>query len=178
MLLKKKENIMITKEMQNAFLAQINKELFSEYLYLSMKAYFADKNLKGFVNWMSIQVQEEHAHAMGMFDYVIERGGRIELGAIDKPKCDWDSPLDVFKDVLQHEQYITSQINELYDVADSQKDRAAQLFLNWYVKEQVEEEASAGDILAHLELIGNDTKALLDLDKELAARVFNPPIIG
>ena len=169
---------MISEKMQEAFLAQINKELFSEYLYLSMKAYFADKNLKGFVNWLAIQVQEEHAHAMGMFDYVIERGGRIALDTIEKPKNDWTSPLEAFKDVVAHEQYITSQINALYDVADSEKDRAAQLFLNWYVKEQVEEEASAGDILAHLELIGNDTKALLDLDKELAARIFNPPVIG
>ncbi len=169
---------MISEKMQKAFLEQINKELFSEYLYLSMKAYFADKNLKGFVNWFDIQVQEEHAHAMGMFDYVLERGGKIELLAIDKPKCDWATPLDVFKDVVNHEQYITSQINALYDVADSEKDRAAQLFLNWYIKEQVEEEASVGDVLAHLELIGNDTKALLDLDKELAARVFNHPVIA
>jgi ferritin len=115
---------------------------------------------------------------MGMFDYVIERGGRITLDKIDRPKNDWSSPLEAFKDVVNHEQYITSQINALYDVADSEKDRAAQLFLNWYVKEQVEEEASAGDILAHLELIKDDTKALLDLDKELAQRVFNPPVIG
>ena len=169
---------MITEKMQNAFLAQINKELFSEYLYLSMKAYFASLNLKGFVNWLDIQVQEERAHAMGMYDYIIERGGKITLDAIEKPKTDWKSPLDAFKDVVAHEQYITSQINVLYDVADSEKDRAAQLFLNWYVKEQVEEEASAGDILAHLELIKDDTKALLDLDKELSARVFNPPVIG
>ena len=169
---------MITEKMQKAFLAQINKELFSEYLYLSMKAYFANLNLKGFVNWLSIQVQEEHAHAMGMFDYVIERGGKIELEAIEKPKCNWSSPLEAFKDVVNHEQYITSQINALYDVADEEKDRAAQLFLNWYVKEQVEEEASSGDILAHLELIKDDTKALLDLDKELSQRVFNPPVIG
>ena len=169
---------MITEKMQEAFLAQINKELFSEYLYLSMKAYFASLNLKGFVNWLDIQVQEEHAHAMGMFDYVIERGGKIKLGAIEEPKCDWSSPLEAFKDVVNHEQYITSQINALYDVASDTKDRAAQLFLNWYIKEQVEEEASSGDILAHLELIKDDTKALLDLDKELSARVFNPPVIG
>ena len=169
---------MITEKMQEAFLSQINKELYSEYLYLSMKAYFANLNLKGFVNWMDVQVQEEHAHAMGMFDYVIERGGRITLDTIERPKNDWASPLEVFKDVVAHEQYVTSQINVVYDVADSEKDRAAQLFLNWYIKEQVEEEASAGDILAHLELIGNDTKALLDLDKELLTRVFNPPVIA
>ena len=169
---------MITEKMQQAFLNQINKELFSEYLYLSMKAYFADKNLKGFVNWMNIQVQEEHAHAMGMFEYVLERGGKITLEAIEKPKTEWQSPLDVFKDVLAHEQYVTSLINSVYDVADSEKDRAAQLFLNWYIKEQVEEEASVSDVLSRLEMIGDDTKALMDLDKELMSRVFNPPVIG
>ena len=169
---------MINEKLQNAFNDQINKELYSEYLYLAMKIYFEEQDLKGFVNWFNIQVQEEHAHAMGMFEYIIERGGKIILDKIDKPKCDWSSPLEAFKDVVAHEQYITSQINELYDVADSEKDRAAQLFLNWYIKEQVEEEASAGDILSHLELIGNDTKALLDLDKELSARVFNPPVIS
>ena len=169
---------MITEKMQQAFLNQINKELFSEYLYLSMKAYFADKNLKGFVNWMNIQVQEEHAHAMGMFEYVLERGGKITLEAIEKPKTEWQSPLDVFKDVLAHEQYVTSLINSVYDVADSEKDRAAQLFLNWYIKEQVEEEASVSDVLSRLDMIGDDTKALMDLDKELMSRVFNPPVIG
>ncbi|MBQ8475783.1 ferritin [bacterium] len=169
---------MITEKMQQAFLSQINKELYSEYLYLSMKAYFADKNLKGFVNWMSIQVQEEHAHAMGMFDYVIERGGRVTLDAIERPKNDWANPLEVFKDVLAHEEYVTSQINLLYDTALETKDRAAQLFLNWYIREQVEEEASAADILGRLELIGDDKHALLDLDKELMTRVLNPPVIG
>jgi len=169
---------MITEQMQEAFMSQINKELYSEYLYLSMKAYFADLNLDGFVNWMDIQVKEEHAHAMGMFDYVIERGGRITLDAIEKPKNNWNSPLEVFKDVLNHEQYITSQINALYDVTLETKDRAAQLFLNWYIREQVEEEASADNILTRLEMIGDDKHALLDLDKELAARVFNPPVIG
>lgn len=169
---------MISEKMQKAFMSQINKELYSEYLYLSMKAYFASKNLKGFTNWMDIQVKEERAHGMGMFDYVLERGGEVTLEAIEKPKTTWSSPLEVFKDVVAHEQYVTSQINLLYDVADEEKDRAAQLFLNWYVKEQVEEEASAGDILAHLELIGDDKSALIDLDKELSARVFNPPVIG
>ena len=169
---------MISEKMQQAFMAQINKELYSEYLYLSMKAYFADKNLKGFTNWLDIQVKEEHAHAMGMFDYVIERGGKIELDAIEKPKTNWSSPLEVFKDILAHEQYVTSQINLLYDCAVDTKDRAAQLFLNWYVREQVEEEASAEDILVRLEMIGNDKHALLDIDKELAQRVFNPPVIG
>ncbi len=169
---------MLSEKMNKAFNDQINAELYSEYLYLSMKAYFADKNLQGFVNWMDVQVQEEHAHAMGMFDYVIERGGRVELAQIDKPRHDWESPLEVFEHVLEHEQYVTSRINALMDVAESEKDRAALSFLDWYLKEQVEEESNVGGVLATLKLIGNDTQALFMLDKELAARTFVAPVIG
>lgn len=169
---------MINEKMQNAFNDQINKELYSEYLYLSMKAYFERLNLKGFVNWFSVQVQEEHAHAMGMFDYVHERGGEVELEAIAKPETDWASPLACFEQVLEHEEFVTSRINALMDVAEEIKDRAALSFLNWYLKEQVEEEASVGGVLATLKLIGDDKKALLMLDKELAARTFVQPVIG
>lgn len=169
---------MICERMEKAFLEQINKELFSEYLYLSMKAYFANLNLNGFVNWMDVQVQEERAHAMGMFDYVLERGGKIELEAINKPQTTWNGPLDVFKAVLEHEQFITSSINALMDVAEETKDRAAMIFLNWYLKEQVEEESNVGNVLAQLELIGNDKNALFALDKELATRTFVAPVIG
>ncbi len=169
---------MINEKMQAAFLDQINKELFSEYLYLSMKAYFADLNLMGFVNWMDVQVQEEHAHAMGMFDYVIERGGKVTLEAIDKPENSWKCPLDVFEHVLRHEEFVTSRINALMDVAEETKDRASLIFLNWYLKEQVEEEASVGGVLAQLKLIGDDKTALLALDKELATRTFVAPVIG
>ena len=169
---------MINEKMEKAFLDQINKELYSEYLYLSMKAYFANLNLMGFVNWMDVQVQEEHAHAMGMFDYVIERGGKVILESIDKPENHWESPLDVFRAVLAHEEYVTSRINALMDVAEETKDRAAMTFLNWYIKEQVEEEANVGGVLAQLELIGDDKTALFALDKELATRTFVAPIIG
>ncbi len=169
---------MINEKMEKAFLDQINKELYSEYLYLSMKAYFANLNLMGFVNWMDVQVQEEHAHAMGMFDYVIERGGKVILEAIDKPDNTWESPLDVFRAVLAHEEYVTSRINALMDVAEETKDRAAMTFLNWYIKEQVEEEANVGGVLAQLELIGDDKTALFALDKELATRTFVAPVIG
>ena len=169
---------MINEKMEKAFLDQINKELYSEYLYLSMKAYFANLNLMGFVNWMDVQVQEEHAHAMGMFDYVIERGGKVVLEAIDKPDNTWQSPLDVFRAVLAHEEYVTSRINALMDVAEETKDRAAMTFLNWYIKEQVEEEANVGGVLAQLELIGDDKTALFALDKELATRTFVAPVIG
>ncbi len=169
---------MINEKMEKAFLEQINAEMFSEYLYLSMKAYFANLNLAGFVNWMDVQVQEERAHAMGMFDYVLERGGRVILEQIEKPENNWNSPLEVFEAVLKHEEYITSRINALMDVAEETKDRAALAFLNWYLKEQVEEEANVGGILAQLKMIGDDKNGLFALDKELAARTFVAPVIG
>ena len=169
---------MINEKLEKAFNDQINKELYSEYLYLSMQAYFERLNLKGFVNWMSVQVQEEHAHAMGMFDYLNQRGGKVELELIEKPETDWESPLACFEQVLTHEEFVTSRINALMDVAEETKDRAALSFLDWYLKEQVEEEDSVGSVLATLRLIGDDKKALLMLDKDLAARTFTAPIIG
>lgn len=169
---------MINEKLQNAFNDQINKELYSEYLYLAMKTYFLEQNLMGFVNWFDCQVQEEHAHAMGMFDYLNERGGTIELMAIDKPIIEGHSPVEIFEHVLRHEEYVTSRINALYDVAEETRDRAAMKFLDWYLKEQVEEEASVGGVLATLKLIGDDKKALLLLDKDLSTRTFTAPIIG
>ena len=169
---------MISEKMQAAFLDQINKELYSEYLYLSMKAYFTHHNLMGFANWMDVQVQEEHAHAMGMYDYVLERGGYVTLEAIEKPQNTWENPLELFKAVLAHEEYVTSRINALMDVAEQERDRAALIFLNWYLKEQVEEEASVGGVLAQLEMIGDDKSGLFALDKELATRTFVAPVIG
>ena len=169
---------MISEKLQNAFNDQINKELYSEYLYLAMKTYFLEQNLMGFVNWFDVQVQEEHAHAMGMYDYLNERGGSIELLAIDKPVVEGSTPVEIFEHVLRHEEYVTARINALYDVAEETKDRAAMKFLDWYLKEQVEEEASVGGVLATLKLIGDDKKALLLLDKDLATRTFTVPVIG
>ncbi|MGN0018001.1 MAG: ferritin [Candidatus Gastranaerophilaceae bacterium] len=169
---------MINEKMQNAFNDQINKEFYSEYLYLAMKAKFAQMNLQGFVNWFDVQVQEEHAHGMGMYDYILERGGEVKLEAIDKPQIKGSTPVEIFEQVIEHEEYVTSRINALMDVAEEVKDRAALSFLNWYLKEQVEEESSVGGVLATLKLIGDDKKALLMLDKDLATRVFNPPVIG
>lgn len=169
---------MINEKMEKAFNDQINKELYSEYLYLAMKSYFVELNLQGFVNWFDVQVQEEHAHAMGMYDYVHERGGKVELFAIDKPEVEGKTPLEVFEQVLKHEKFVTSRINALMDVAEEVKDRAALSFLDWYLKEQVEEESNVGGVLATLKLIGDDKKALLMLDKELAARTFVAPVIG
>ena len=168
---------MLNERMNAALNEQVNAEMYSAYLYLSMQAYFQKLNLNGFVNWMNIQIQEEMAHARGLYDYIQERDGEIILDAIKKPDQTWNSPLEVFEAVLKHEQLVTSLINKLADVADETKDRAAALFLQWYIKEQVEEEASVSGVLETLRMIKDDTHALLLLDKELAARVFNPPVI-
>ncbi len=169
---------MISEKMNAALNKQVNAEMYSAYLYLAMQAYFNKLNLTGFVNWMNVQVQEEMAHAKGLYDYIQERGGEIVLDAIEKPEQNWNSPLDVFEAILKHEQLVTSLINNLADVADETKDRAAGLFLQWYIKEQVEEEASVSGVLDTLRMIKDDAHALLLLDRELAARVFNPPVIG
>lgn len=169
---------MIDKKMEQAYNDQINKELYSAYLYLAIKAKFAEMNLQGFVNWMDVQVQEENAHAMGMYNYLLSRGGKLEFSAIDKPEVKDETPLELFEQILSHEEFVTSRINALMDVAEEVKDRASFSLLNWYIKEQVEEEDNVGGVLATLKLIGDDKKALLMLDKDLAARVFNPPVIG
>ena len=125
---------MLNEKMEKEFNEQINKELFSAYLYLDMKSRFSEMNLQGFVNWMDVQVQEEKAHAMGMYDYVLERGGKVELLAIDKPEVEGKTPLEIFEQVLKHEEFVTSRINHLMDVADEVRDRAALSFLDWYLK--------------------------------------------
>lgn len=169
---------MINSELEQIINEQINKELYSEYLYLAMKLHFEDMNLQGFVNWFDVQVQEEHAHAVGFMNYLTERGGSVKLMAIDKPEVKGSTPLEVFKQVLEHEEYVTSLINGVADVAEKVKDRAAMSFVDWYIKEQVEEEANVGNVLKTLELIGDDKKALLLFDKDLATRTFVAPVIG
>ena len=169
---------MFSEKLQKAFNDQINAELYSEYLYLAMKSFFEEKHLKGIANWFNVQVQEEHAHALGLYDYVHERGGYVELAAIAKPALEGDSTLAVFEQVLKHEELVTSKINALVDVAEGEKDRAAVSFLDWYVKEQVEEEANVRQLLGTLKLIGDDRHTLLMLDRELAARTYVAPVIG
>lgn len=169
---------MINSELEQIINEQINKELYSEYLYLAMKLHFEDMNLQGFVNWFDVQVQEEHAHAVGFMNYLTERGGSVKLMAIDKPEVKGNTPLEVFKQVLEHEEYVTSLINGVADVAEKVKDRAAMSFVDWYIKEQVEEESNVGNVLKTLELIGDDKKALLLFDKDLATRTFVAPVIG
>ncbi len=159
-------NPKIEKELNN----QINAELYSAYLYLSMSAYFESINLKGFANWMRKQAEEETSHAMKFYRYIIDRGGRVVLDKIDSPQKDWPSPLDVFEETYNHEQKVTSLINGLVDIAISEKDHATNNMLQWFVTEQVEEEASAGEIFEKLKVIGNDSNGLLMMDMELEKR--------
>ena len=168
----------MNEKLQQAFNDQINKEFYSEYLYMSMYAYFERMNLQGFKNWMNVQMQEEHAHAMGMFNYVHERGGKVILQAIDQPQTDWESPVALFEHVLEHEKFVTSRINALMDVAEEVKDRAAVSFLDWYLKEQVEEEANVSNVLKTLKMVCEDKNCLYMYDKELATRTFVAPVIG
>ena len=162
---------MISNKMQDAINRQINKELFSSYLYLSMVAYFEDKNLPGVAHWLRLQADEEKEHAMKFFDYLLERGARVKLTALETPKFEWSSNLEAFKEVLAHEQMITASINELYGLALEEKDYPSQILLQWFVTEQVEEEASASEVLAQLEMIEDKGTAVLMLDKELGKRV-------
>lgn len=168
----------MNEKLEKAFNDQINAEFYSEYLYLSMFAYFERANLKGFSNWMNVQMQEEHAHAMGMFNYVHERGGKVTLKQIDTPPSDWSSVVEVFEEVLKHEKLVTSKINALMDVAEEANDRAAISFLDWYLKEQVEEEANVSNVLKTLKQICDAPQCIYMFDKELAARTFVAPVIG
>ncbi len=164
---------MITKKIQAGFNEQINHEFYSAYLYLSMAAYFHSLNLEGFANWMRVQTKEETAHAMKFLDHLRDRGARVELEAIDKPKMKWTSPLDAFKAAYEHEKFITGRINGLYKLAEKGADYAAKVFLDWFVKEQVEEEASASKIVQMLGRIKDSGAGLIMLDKELGKREFH-----
>jgi len=167
---------MISKKLQDAINNQINKELFSEYYYLSMAAYFSSVGLGGFENFFLVQCQEERFHAMKMYRFLNEKGGRVLLSQIDTPKTEFKSSLEVFQLALEHEQFVTNLINELMDVAIAENDHSAKSFLNWFVDEQVEEEDSMETIVNKLKLVGNDGNGLLMMDKELSARVFTPPV--
>lgn len=166
---------MITKKMQDALNEQINAELYSAYLYLSMVAYFESVNLSGFATWMRVQTQEEIVHAMKIYDYVNERGGRVILKSIGEPQAEWKSPLAAFEAAYQHEQKVTALINGLVNLAIEEKDHAANMFLQWFVNEQVEEESSADAVVQKLKLMADAPGALYMLDNEMGQRVFTPP---
>ncbi len=161
---------MISQKMEEELNKQLNEELFSSYLYLSMRAYFEDKNLAGMAQWMKLQTEEENLHAMKFFDYIVRVGGRVKLEAIKKPKFTWKSPRAAFEDALKHEKYITGRINFLVDLAYKEKDHATATFLNWFVDEQVEEEDTVSKIVDSFKLIGNDPSGLFLLDRELSQR--------
>jgi ferritin len=166
---------MIHEEMEKAINEQINAELYSAYLYLSMSAYFESISLKGFAKWMRIQTMEEQTHAKRFYDYLIDRGGRVVLSEIKAPPVQWDSPLAAFEHVLAHEQHVTSLINNLVDLSIKLKDHATNSFLKWFVDEQVEEESSADEIIQSLRLNENNPGGLFLIDKDLAQRTFIPP---
>ena len=161
---------MINKPMQDAINEQINKELFSSYLYLSMAAYFEAKNLSGFGNWMRVQAEEEREHAMKFYDFILETGGKVTLKAIDAPKTEWTSNLEVAEEVAAHEAKVTASIYALYELALKEKDYPAQIMLQWFITEQVEEEKNAAQIVADLKLIEERGTAVLMLDKQLGKR--------
>lgn len=169
---------MIDEKLQQAFSKQINYELYSEYLYLMMRSAFKEMNLEGFANWFDVQVQEERAHAMGLINYMDARGAKVTFDKIDLPQIQGKTPIEIFEQALHHEEFVTSKINELYETAESLKDRAAQHFLDWYINEQVEEEDNVNKVLTSLKLIENDKYALLMYDKELGQRTFQAPVIG
>ena len=166
---------MLSERMMKSLNKQLNAELYSAYLYLSMAAYFESKNLKGFANWMRVQAQEELTHAMKIFDYINERGGRVYLEAIEKPPTEWKSPLDVFEATYEHEVKVTSMINDLVNMSMEEKDHATYNMLQWFVAEQVEEEASADEIRQQLRMIKEDGRGIMMLDRELKQRTFTPP---
>ncbi len=161
---------MLAKSVQDAINEQIKNELYSSYLYLSMAAHFESTNLSGFAHWMKIQATEEVKHAMKFFEYVFERGGKVTLKAIDQPPADFKSPLEIFKSAHKHEQKVTAMIHKLYELALKENDYPTQVMLQWFIKEQVEEEKNAEGIVEQLKMAGESSAALLMADRQFAAR--------
>ncbi len=159
---------------QNAFSEQIKHELFSSYLYLSMSAHFNHENFPGFAHWMRLQAQEELAHAMRLFDYVLRRGGRVELQGIEPPPTDFGPPLSLFERVLEHERAVTGMIHRLFELSGKEGDWAAQQELQWFIAEQVEEEDAAVTVRDQVRMAGDDQAALLMLDQQFGGRTEDP----
>lgn len=166
---------MLTKKMEAALNEQVNREMYSAYLYMSMSSYCTFSGLRGFANWFMVQYHEEMLHAMKIYEYIVQQGGQPILNAIAKPPSDFKSMANAFAKTLEHEQYITKSINDLMELAIAEKDHASQIFLQWYVTEQVEEEGNDNEIIAQLKLIGKDVQGLMLLDRELAGRVTTVP---
>lgn len=167
----------MNQKMQDALNAQVNAELYSAYLYLSMVAHFEAVNLPGFGHWMRIQAMEEVAHAMRLFDFINERGGRSILDAIEGPPVEFGSPLDIMQAAYEHEQHVTRLIHSLYDLATEEKDHATRVMLEWFITEQVEEEDNASSIVDQLTTIADHPQGLFMLDRELGTRPMPPDIL-
>lgn len=166
---------MISEKMVTALNTQINKEMYSAYLYMAMSAHSSNSGLSGFANWFMIQYQEEMLHAMKLYNYLTDQGAKVELQAIEKPATEFGTALDMFNATLAHEQFITKSINELVDLAIEEHDHATHIFLQWYVTEQIEEEGNDNEIIDKLKLAGEDGNGLFMIDKDLSTRIFNSP---
>ncbi len=165
---------MISQKLQDAINYQINRELFSEYYYLSMASYFNSLSLSGFENFFLVQAQEERFHAMKLYNFLNERGGRVLLQALEAPKTEFESPIEVFELAYEHETVVSGLINDLMDLAIKENDHAVKNHVDWFVEEQVEEEDSMDTVLSKLKLINGEGHGLLILDSELAQRTFEP----
>jgi ferritin len=166
---------LLSEKIQDALNDQLNFELYSAYIYYSMAAYLESEDLPGFSHWMQIQVQEELSHVDKFFRFIHERDGRVVLKVIEGPAAEWGSSLEAFQDAYKHEQIVSGRINKLVDLSLKESDHATNSFLQWFVAEQVEEEASLKTIIQQLKLAGKDGHGLLMLDRELGARVFTMP---
>ena len=166
---------MLSKKMEKAINGQVNKELFSAYLYMAMSAYANAGGLKGISRWFMVQYHEEMVHAMKFYEYLQDHGNEVALAAIEKPTGSFTTALSLYEAALKHERFITKSINDLMELAISEKDNASKTFLDWYVTEQVEEEKNATEIIQTLKMIGDNTAALYLYDKELSARVLSVP---
>ena len=166
---------MLSEKMNQALNNQINKEMESANLYLSMSAYFETESFSGMASWMFNQYQEEMAHAMKLFKYVNDREGKVILESIEKPKSVWSNTLDVFEDTLTHEKFITKSISDLIDLAMEEKDHATNSLLQWFITEQVEEESTVSTIISQFKMLSESKESLYHIDKELGQRVFTPP---
>lgn len=165
---------MLSKNLEDALNAQINAELWSAYLYLSMSAYFAREGKSGFENWFRVQALEEKDHAMKIFDYINTRNGKVKLKPIKDVPETWQSPLDVFEASLKHEKVVTALINDLVALAKEEKDYATENMLNWFVDEQIEEEATTSQHIDALKMIGDNGFGIYTMDKELKTRIYTP----
>ncbi len=169
---------MINKKMQDAINKQINEELFSSYLYLSMSAYFETLNLKGFAHWMKIQAYEEQFHAAKLYNHIVERGGAVNLLPINEPAHSWKSALEIFEESLKHEYHITKCIDDLMNLSLEERDHASRTLLTWFVDEQVEEENSFTEMVEKLKMIGDNNPMLLMQDKEMLARTTTVDVLN